>query len=188
MQEKENIFRILEETKKAIKNNDTFKIKNLSDQTNNTASRTQDSDNIAIAVIVYSIGKIIEREHYRKFPEWEKIYQTILTKIDDIIKSIKENNEKEITKNIISLREELTGISGNLKPYIKDVFRKASINKASRIYEHGISMEKTANLLGITLFELATYAGQKETSFDSYEKEKKLLNKRIKTAMEIFND
>jgi len=44
-----------------LKAKDTLKLKQLSDQTNNTASRTQDSDNIAVAVIVYSLGKILER-------------------------------------------------------------------------------------------------------------------------------
>ena len=60
------------------------------------------------------------------------------------------------------LRSAIEHLSGRLKDYIQDVFRKASINRASKIYEHGISMEKTASLLGITLFELASYAGQKE--------------------------
>jgi len=58
MEDGENIIRILEETKIALKKKDTLKLKQLSDQTNNTASLTQDSDNIAVAVIVYSLGKI----------------------------------------------------------------------------------------------------------------------------------
>ena len=62
MQERENVLRIFEETKRAVETNDTFKLKQLSDQTNNTASRTQDPDNITTAVIIYSIGKILERE------------------------------------------------------------------------------------------------------------------------------
>ncbi|MEM2462826.1 MAG: hypothetical protein QXD71_01515, partial [Candidatus Pacearchaeota archaeon] len=36
---------------------------------------------------------------------------------------------------------------------------KAAINKASRIYEHGISRAETARLLGITQWELAEYVG-----------------------------
>ena len=59
MQEKENVLRILEEAKKAIEIGDALEIKNLSNQTINTASLIQDPDNIAVAVIVYSLSKII---------------------------------------------------------------------------------------------------------------------------------
>jgi hypothetical protein len=76
-------------------------------------------------------------------------------------------------------------LSGNLKKYIQDVFRKASINEASKIYEHGISMEKTAKLLGITMFELAGYAGQ--TGISDVPESKTLdVRSRIKLAMEMF--
>ena len=64
MQEKENILRIFKETKEAIEQEDNIKLKELSDQTIHTASMSQDPDNIAVAVIIYSLSKIIEREEY----------------------------------------------------------------------------------------------------------------------------
>ena len=75
MQEKENVLRIFEETKRAIEENDSAKIKSLSNQTINTASLTHDPDNIAVAVVVYSLSKIIEREGYRKLPGWSNFYR-----------------------------------------------------------------------------------------------------------------
>jgi hypothetical protein len=185
MQEKENILKIFEETKKAIENNDTFRINQLSDHTNNTASVTQDPDNIAVAIIIYSIGKIIEREKYQSYPGWKKFYKNILVYIDKEIAALRKNDEKQTSETLRLMRGEIENLSGKLKIYIRDVFRKAQINKASKIYEHGISLEKTAKLLGITMFELAGYAGQKE--LDSPEKEGKNLKQRIKLAEEIFN-
>ena len=83
------------------------------------------------------------------------------------------------------VRQAINKLSGKLKIFIKDVFRRATINKASRIYEHGISMEKTASLLGITMFELAEYAGQ--TGIPDVPENKTLSVKtRIKLAMEMF--
>ena len=55
----------VEEAEKAIKGGNSVKIKELSNQTTNTASLTQDPDNIAVAVIIYSIGKILERGNYQ---------------------------------------------------------------------------------------------------------------------------
>ena len=86
----------------------------------------------------------------------------------------------------MQIRKSVSKLSGKLKIYIQDVFRKAQINKASKIYEHGISMEQTASLLGITLFELANYSGQKPEISDTPLNQTIDVKKRIKTAMEMF--
>jgi hypothetical protein len=84
------------------------------------------------------------------------------------------------------MRNALKNISGKLNEYIRDVFRKASINKASRIYEHGISMEKTAKLLGITMYELASYAGQRKEISEAPLGKTLGVKERIKLSEEMF--
>lgn len=185
MKEEENVLRIFQETKEAILKGDFAKIKNLSNQTINTASLTNDPDNIAVAVIVYSLSKILEREDYKKLPGWDDFYRTYMNTIDKIIISLKKNDEKMIRENLKLVRKSINKLSGKLKTYIQEVFRKASINKASRIYEHGISMERTANLLGVSMFELSEYAGQ--TGISDVPLGKTLgVKKRLKLAMEMF--
>lgn len=186
MQEKENILKILEGTKAAIQKSDTVTIKNLSNQTTNTAALTHDPDNIAIAVIVYSISKLLERQDYQKLSGWNEFYNAIFKCIDNVIISIKSNDEAKIKENLDHLRNSLIKVSGSLKKYIQDVFRKASINKASKLYEHGMSMEKTAKLLGITMFELAGYAGQKEEISEAPIVKGIDVPSRIKLAMDMF--
>lgn len=186
MQEKENILRIFQETKDAIARGDSAKIKSLSDQTNNTASLTQDPDNIAVAVIVYSLSKIIEREGYRKLAGWKSFYTNYLDSIESIIDALKKDDEEKARKYLEVIRKSIGKISGKLKEYIQDVFRKAQINKASKIYEHGISMEKTASLLGVTLFELAGYAGQKSEFTDMPFGRTLDVKSRIKIAEDMF--
>ncbi len=185
MQERENILRIFEETKKAVEKEDINKLKELSNQTIHSASTTQDPDNIAVAVIVYSLSKIIERKDYRKYPGWNDFYKRVILAIESSITVLKKNDEKKFKESLDLVRKAISKLSGKLKVYIKDVFRKASINKASRIYEHGISMEKTASLLGITMFELAEYAGQTGIS-DVPESKTLSVKSRIKLAEEFF--
>ena len=160
MQEKENILEILKGTREAIKNNDSFKLKNLSDKTVHTSSIFQDSDNILIAVIVYSIGKVIEREKYHSMKGWAGFLREVVKNIDLAIENLQQDDIKKFQANLIAIKNSIEGLSGHLKQYIQDVFRNAMINKASRIYEHGISLSQTANLLGISTFELAEYAGK----------------------------
>ena len=177
MEDDENIIRILEEAKVALREKDTLKLKQLSDQTNNTASRTQDADNIAVAVIVYSLGKIIERGYVENLTG-------IVREIDNVVKSVRKNDSL-LGKNLKQLRAEIGKISPRMKKHIQDVFRKASINKASKIYGHGVSMENTAKLLGITVWELASYAGQAEIS-DAPETKTLGVKERIKIVKGIF--
>jgi len=185
MQEEENILRILRETRSAIEKNDSFKIKNLSNQTMNTSSLTQDSDNIAVAVIVYSLSKIIERQDYKQLPGWNAFYKKILLYLEKSIIDVEKKNYERFREDFKNIRGSIENLSGKLKKYIKDVLRNAEINKASRIYEHGISMEQTANLLGITLYELADYVGKTGIS-NTPENKTMDVKQRIKLAMEMF--
>ncbi len=185
MQEKENVLRILQETKTALKNNNSLQLKELSNQTIHTASIAQDPDNIAVAVAVYSLSKIVERKEYQTFSGWKNFYGTITMAIENSITALKKNDDQKLKDNLTLIRKAISKLSGKLRDYIQDVFRKAEINKASKIYEHGISMEKTANLLGITMFELASYSGQKPDGNAPLSKTMDIRT-RIKTATDMF--
>lgn len=184
MQERDNVLRIFQETRRAVDSGDVAKIKSLSNQTTNTAALANDPDNIAVAVIIYALSKILERGNYRNLPGWNKFYKNYISAIDNIIIALEKNDEQSFKKNLELIRNAIEKISGKLKEYIQDVFRKASINKASKLYEHGLSMEKTASLLGVSLYELAGYAGERS----SYESPENIVNvkQRIKLAMQMF--
>ena len=184
MQEVDNVLRIFKEARVAIKKDDAVALKELSNQTINTASRTNDADNIATAVVIYALGKVIERNEYRKNKSWDKFLRNVSISIDAIISGLEEGNEEKVRMNLSKITSSIKGLSGDLKKHIEDVFLKAKINKASKIYEHGISMERTASLLGITMYELAGYTGQK---LDGFEVSKALpIKTRVKIAEEMF--
>ncbi|VVB78884.1 Uncharacterised protein [uncultured archaeon] len=159
MEERGHIIEVLREVQSALKSDDYLKIKNLSNEVVHSSSIDQDADVISVAVIIYALSKIIEREKYKEYRNWPKFYRNYLNGIEGLVKSLKRNDINRFRKEIEFIRNTIQGLSGNLKNYINEVFRKAQINKASRIYEHGISMEKTAKILGISVWELAEYAG-----------------------------
>lgn len=185
MQEVDNILRIFKESKVAMQAGDGSKLRSLSDQTINTASRTQDPDNIATAVIVYALSKMVERGDYRKQEGWNIFYEKLERSIDKIIKAIELKKDLLIKRNLKEMRQNIGSLSGNLKKYIEDVFRRASINKASRIYAHGISSEKTASLLGISIWELQNYSGESIAKEDP-ESKTITAKQRIKLLEDFF--
>lgn len=185
MLEKDNILEILKEAKKAVKDEEIIALKDLSNRTIHSASIEQDTTSIAVAIIIYSLSKIIEKAKDRDESSWKSFLLVISKHLDRAINALEKGNIERFEKELEKLRKNISKVSGNIKGIIQDVFRKASINKASRIYEHGISMEKTSKLLGISIWELAEYAGQSvkdvnlTVTLD--------VKKRMQNALEIFS-
>ncbi|MGA2130095.1 MAG: hypothetical protein ABSG05_00565 [Candidatus Pacearchaeota archaeon] len=186
MQERDNILRIFQETKVAVERDDSAAIHSLSNQTNNTAALTNDPDNIAAAVVVYALSNIVERkDYYSRAQGWKKFYDSYLLTIDKIIDAIENRDDGAYRENIKVIRGAIEKLSGKLRDYIQDVFRRTSINRASKLYEHGLSMEKTSKLLGVSMFELAEYAGAKQLG-DVPQARTMDVRERIKLAVDFF--
>lgn len=185
MIEPEHILEVLKATKEAVKKEDVVKLKELSNQTIHSASINQDTESITLAVIIYSLGKILERTNYRDFPSWNNFLKEFMNNIERAINALKEKDEENFRLELKKVRREISKLPVNFKNNIQSVFRKAEINKASKIYEHGISMEQTAKLLGISLWDLAEYAGQSGAS-DINLTVTLDIKKRLQNAEEIF--
>jgi len=183
--EKDNLVYILENAKKAIDEKDIVTLKDLSNRTVHSASVYQDTDNITIAVIVYALYKVLARPDYEKYAEWPLFIETVNSNLSNAATNLKKGKTSEFRNNLRAIREVVEKLSGHFKSYIEEVFRTSLISKASRIYEHGVSMGQTASLLGITLFELAEYSGKTGIS-DVDLSSTVTIDKRLKMAMEFF--
>lgn len=184
--EKDNLLDIISKTKLAVKNRDSFLLKELSNRTVHAASIYQDADSITLAVVIYSLYKIFTRPDYDKYKEWPVFLGIIGSFFERAEKDVSRGDIDSFRKDLLSVRKSLSKISGNLRQHIEEVFRGAMISKASRIYEHGISMDQTASLLGITVFELAEYAGKTGIS-DVNLSVTADIDKRLKKTMEFFS-
>ena len=186
IEERGHILEVLKGVNSALKTKDAGLISQLSNQIIHHSSVHQDPDVISVAVIIYSLSKLVEREDLKKYSNWEPFYKSYIQGIQKAIVYLENEQIDKFRKEIKKLREKIGQISGKLKTYIQDVFTKAQINKASKIYEHGISMEQTAKILGVTVWELSEYAGQKqqETGFTTTMP----IRQRIKIVEEVFEE
>ena len=183
--EKKNIIGILDNSIKAVRKDNYLMLKELSDKTIHSASIYQDQDCISIAVIIYSLSKIFERRKYHEYGDWDLFYKTCLKSLTLAKENFQKERMEDYRKNLRDINTVIDRLESNLKKYIKEVFRKAMINKASRIYEHGISMQRTAELLGISEWELSEYAGRTGIS-DVNLSITMDIKTRIEKAMELF--
>jgi len=157
--EVDNLIYILKNAKKAINEEDIILLKELSNRTIHTASMYKDVDSVMVAITIYALSKLVERKKYEQYKDWDSFFRLCLKNIESASQALKQNRIRDFRESLIEIRTAANKLSPHLKKYIQDIFRKASINKASRIYEHGTSLGETANLLGISSWELAEYSG-----------------------------
>ena len=190
MVEKEDFHNVLDifiSAQIALQQKNTIVLKELSNRTIHTASTAQDSDSIMIAVIMYSLSKVVERSQYQQLKGFDQFYKTCNRKIERAIEALKRHNHRQFFNDVRDIQRAIYTISGNLQEYVEDVFMKAKINKASKIYEHGISMGKTAKLLGISPWELSRYLGQKTTPDVNHYLVTMDARKRAQEALKLFS-
>lgn len=185
-EECENSVLVLEKTKKALLEKDGLNLRELSDRTIHSSCFYQNEGSITTAVLIYALAKIVERGDYQKIKSWDRFVKRINSYFDLAISSLKKQKIEAYERHLERARKSLETISINLKPYIQEVMKKSSINKAAKIHEHGLSIGKTAHLLGVSQWELSEYAGQKTDTRKEYN-ETITVKKRAKMALEFFS-
>ncbi len=188
MDEKEikHTISVLEIIRDSLKENNSSRLFELSNQKIHSAVCVQDIESITLTIVVYALGKIIERKNQLKIKNWEFFIKRVDSILSLTIDALKKSNQEAYRGNILKIKSTLESISPSLKQYTREIIRNACINKASHIYKHGISLEQTAKLLGITQWELAEYTGQTKIADVNYNRtfdEKS----RIKMALNFFD-
>ncbi len=186
MEERQHLIELLTNAKNSLEQQDASKLKELSDQTIHSASVYQHTDFVLVAVITYALSKIIERKDRLPIKNWQGFIKEIVNFLNLSISALQRNNQKLFVISLEKTKHYLQNSSDIMKPIIQEVLRKALINKASKIYEHGISLAKTTKILGVTPWELTEYLGEKESPHNNLNKTIEIKD-RIKTTMEFFS-
>ncbi len=157
---KQDIISILKDAITAVKQGDTEKLREISDHTIHDASIFQDKYSISIAVVVYSLSKIFERNKYKEYENWNEFYMKCLKHLEKAKESLSLDQEGSYNGEINGLYKTISQTEKRLGNFITEVLNQAEIKKGSKIYEHGISIGRTAELLGISAWDLMAYVGQ----------------------------
>lgn len=154
-----------------------IELKELSNHTIHNASVFQDEDSVSIAVIVYALSKIIERKE-------GEIPKNITEIIETAMDCLQKNQLEDYRRTIKSLIREISKIDAKLKLYISEVIEQGEIKKSSKLYEHGISIAQSAEVLGVSQWDLMNYIGKTKIADSAYEKTD--IASRIKFARSLF--
>ncbi|MBI4440348.1 hypothetical protein HY638_05230 [Candidatus Woesearchaeota archaeon] len=159
-------------------NPDAAVLRELSNHTIHNASIYQDEDSVSIAILVYAISKIIERGADKKC--CSQIYSLLKESYGELDQG-RIGEYKALVRKIFG---EVTKIESKFKMYIEEVIRQAQIKKGSKIFEHGISLARASEMLGISQWELMSYVGK--TSIADTVAGEEMTKKRLAIARSLF--
>jgi hypothetical protein len=181
---RKDILSILRKAIQFTKKEEIPALDELSNHTIHDASIFQDKDSIKIAVIIYALSKIIHRSE-GKTDEWDKARKEVMTDLLEArfyLEKSQDDKYREVLKNVL---DHIGKIDSNLKLYVDDVLDKAKIVKGSKLYEHGVSIERAAEILEVSQWELMSYLG-KTKIIDAYKEGVLPVAKRLIYAKKIF--
>jgi hypothetical protein len=153
------IIHLLRDSINAVKNNNTSQLNALSDGVIHSATISQAPNSLEIMTLIYSLSKIYERDRYKTFKGWKTFDNQTKLKLQDLIDALEVDSEKGFNSNLQAFLKSINRLDKRLRNYINDVMEKAKITKGSRIYEHGVSAGRTANIVNVPQHEIMKYTG-----------------------------
>lgn len=160
---------------------DVVELRELSNHTIHDASIYQDLDSISIAVLVFAVYKILESG--LAIPA--KDYNLILSLFKRANESLQVNKFGKYNQSISGLFKAVRGLDKKIKLYIEEVLERARIKKGSKLVEHGLSIGRAAEIMGITQWELMAYMGKTQL-MEKYEIRGLSVKERLAYAEGIF--
>jgi len=180
---REDIISVLKEAEKLILNLDSQRLKQISDHTLHNSSTYQDEDSILIATLIYSIGKISEKEKYQL--SFKAFANEISKEINLACNALEKKDEGGYRYRIKQVFKALNKLVDNIGVLASEVLHHSKIKKASRIFEHGISMGRVSKLLGISKWEIMDYIGHTHIH-DISEVKTKSISRRLEDVKKVF--
>ncbi len=182
MQERvhELLLKLLAQVIKALEEEDTLLLAELSDEAIRDAAIYQDENTVSVAVLVYALSKIVQH-----------CCQTNVsyTQITDLIRQARTALQDNLPTGYASIIKRtftaVQRVDNKVKQYVQEVLDKARIKKGSKLYDNGLTAARAAELLGISQWELLSYIGKTMTTEGPAEKIS--ASARLKIARGLFS-
>ena len=183
---REDILAILDKAISSVKTSDSLKLREISSNTTHDASLYQDKYSISIAVIMYALSKIFQKHKSTSFKGWENFYKNCLKNLEEAKSALLKRRTDVYDKELKNLYGCISGLDHKLGKYITEVINQAQIKKSGKVYEHGISTGRAAELLGVSKWELMNYLGHTKVS-NHIHSTAKSVKERLEFTKKLFN-
>lgn len=174
---KEDIISVLQKGIKALLNADLVALREESDHIIHCSAIFQRQESIQTAVVIYALSKILERG--------KTIDAKVIDAMQKAINFMNADNLRGFNTEIKAIYDMISNVDDQLSMYMQHVITEAQIKKGSRIYEHGISLGQTAEIFGLSQWELMKYVGRTRVSEETIDTVP--IRTRISFARQLFS-
>lgn len=136
-----------------------LELKGLSNRTIHDASIYQDNDSISIAVLIYSLSKIIARHN--------KIEGNAIKWLEEAFSALEKNRITKYRHMIQKLFDWVKAQDSQFSKYLTEVVTQAKLKKGGKLFDHGVSIAQAGEILNVSQWELVDYMGHTKYQDDS---------------------
>lgn len=179
------IVKVLQRLKSATISGNSQSLKNIAKSALDNASVYQNKNSISVAVIAYTIVKLIERKKIIQTEIPISIYRDIIKNLTEASKNLTKDKIPQYEKNLRGLFKLIGKLDDKLPVYIEEVVNKAKIKKGFLLHEKGISLSRAAHMMGISQWELMSYIGK--TQISEHISKKVDIRTRLNFTKGLFN-
>lgn len=147
-----DLLEVLGKSETFLSYSDSAKLKELSNKTIYNASVYQDQDSLKLAIIIYSLSKIMERGI--------KDPKNFVMLISEAKVRVEDRKEDEYRAIVSKLLDAIAHEDTKLGLYFDEVLEQAKVKKGGKLFEQGLSIGQASHLLGISKWELMHYVGK----------------------------
>ena len=184
LQVKKDLISVISAALLALQRKQPDRLDEISNRIIHSATIYQDEKVIMLAIVVYALSKICKRNEMQPLSNWKQLFKKMEFNMTEARLNLNRNRLDAYERNILKLIDIISSADTKIKMYVVKVLEKAKLKKGSKIYEHGVSMQRISELLDINLWELSDYVGhtqiidKEEIKFDA--------KSRLQLAKKIF--
>ncbi len=174
---KQDLLRLIDQALFSIEQHDVNKLKDISNYVIHNAAVFQDPMSVQMIIIIYSLSKIMFKN-----PKLDSDIVQMLKRAHTLLYDDKTDAYNGVMHQ---LYKKISEADSQISQYITEVISRSQVRKGQSIYEHGISIGRAAELMGISQWELLSYIGKVKEP-EQYE-EGPSAQKRLNYARRLFN-
>ncbi len=146
---KRDVLSVLAKAFRAIRKDELLRLREISNEVIHNASIFQDEYSISTAILIYAISKVsIPPADLRKM---------VLPVLKEMVADMAADRHEQYRQKT---RELLADLEKKSNRTVSEMLQQAQISKGTKIYDHGISLPRVAETLGISVWDLTEYIGK----------------------------
>ncbi|MDP6293237.1 MAG: hypothetical protein QF486_05440 [Candidatus Woesearchaeota archaeon] len=148
----DDLLKVLKRAARALKAKDYASLSAISNQVVHNAILFQDNHAVHTAIVLYALGKIAAQSKDKQL--------SVDIELDKAIVAVEREKHSQYEKELRHIMQVLRKADNKVNMYTQEALDRARVKKGYKLHTHGLSVARTAKLVGVSQWELQGYLGK----------------------------